>query len=86
MLGEPTHDIYAISGKQEKKIRDFQVDKEQAIEEHLPEIQIMKYNIGLLGKEGYVDPITLIKSLNESDERIELAIEEMMEGEEWFVE
>lgn len=86
MLGEPTHDIYAISGKQEKEIRDFQVDKEQAIEEHLPEIQIMKYNIGLLGKEGYVDPITLIKSLNESDERIELAIEEMMEGEEWFVE
>lgn len=86
MLGEPTHDVYAISGKQEKEIRDLQVEKEQAIEEHLPEIQIMKYNIGLLEKEGYVDPITLIKSLNESDERIELAIEEMMEGEEWFVE
>ena len=86
MLGEPMHEIYAISGKQEKILRDFQVGKEQAMEEHLPEIQIMKYNIGLLGKEGCVDPITLIKSLDETDERIELAIEEMMEGEEWFVE
>lgn len=86
MLGEPAHEIYAISGKQEKVFRDFQVEKERAIEEHLPEIQIMKYNIGLLEKEGCVDPITLIKSLVETDERIELAIGEMMEGKEWFVE
>lgn len=86
MLGEPNHEIYAINGKQEKEIRIFQVEKEQAMEEHLPEIQIMKYNVGLLGKNGCVDPITLIKSLNETDERIELAIEEMMEEEEWFGE
>lgn len=44
----------------------------------------MKYNVNLLAEDGCADPITIIQSLNEKDERIEIAIDEMMEGVEWF--
>ena len=40
--------------------------------------------MGLLTRQEYVDPITLIVSLDEKDERIEMAIDELMEGMEWF--
>ena len=86
MLGQPTHEIYAVDGKQKAKFQDLDVPRLQALEEGLPEVQLMKYNIGLLARMECVDPITLIKSLNENDERIEIAIEEMMEDTEWFKE
>lgn len=84
MLAEPMHEIYAVDSKNEIDFHDLIVDKEQAIEERLPEVQLMMYNIRLLARQGCVDPVSLIKSLNEKDERIEMAIDEMMEGTEWF--
>ena len=39
-----------------------------------------------LTNKDEIDPITLIYSLDVKDERIELAIEEMMEDEIWFME
>lgn len=86
MLGEPTHEVYAVDSKQGIKLFDFMVTKLQALEEGLPEVQLMKYNIGLLTRRDCIDPITLITSLNEKDERIDIAISEMMEGIEWFEE
>ena len=85
MLGEPEHEIYAVDGKQGLRFQDLIVTKEQALEEGLPEVQLMKYNIGLLAKQGCVDPITLIKSLNKKDERREIAIVEMVGDREWFL-
>ena len=84
MLGEPAQEIYAVDGKQEKGFIDVVVTQEQALEEKLPKIQLMRYNVGLLAKKEYVDPVTLIVSLGETDERIEMAIDELMEGTEWF--
>ena len=84
MLGQPAHEIYAVDRKQDLQFQDLMVTKMQAMEEGLPEVQLMKYNIGLLARQDCVDPVTLIKSLNEKDERIEIAIEEMMEDTEWF--
>ena len=49
-------------------------------------IQSMKYDISLLTKDDCVDPITLISGLKEKDDRIEMAIEELMEDYKWFTE
>lgn len=52
MLGEPDGEVYAFSGKM-GDVETYQVDKEQALEEMLPRIQIMKYDIGALTKGEY---------------------------------
>ncbi len=84
MLGEPAQETYAVEGTREKEFAEVIVAGEQALEEKFPELQLMRYNVGLLTRQEYVDPITLIVSLDEKDERIEMAIDELMEGMEWF--
>lgn len=86
MLGEPAQETYAVSAKMEKTLLDLQVSCEQAMEEALPQVQLMKYDISLLTENQYVDPITMILCLEEMDERVEMAIEELMEENEWYVE
>ncbi len=86
MLGEPSQEVYAVDSKAEKQLKEFQVSKETAMEEIMPKVQIMKYDIGTLTTGEYVDPITLITGLDEKDDRIEIAIEEFMGDMEWFVE
>ena len=49
-------------------------------------IQVINYDIQKLTNNDEIDPISLIYSLDEKDERIELAIEEMMEDKIWFME
>ncbi len=41
---------------------------------------LMQYDIGRLTQSPYVDSITLISSIDQRDDRIEIAIDEMMEG------
>ncbi len=86
MLGEPTQETYAMCAKTEKMLLDLQVSYEQAMEEALPRVQLMKYDVSLLTENQYVDPITMILCLGEMDERVEMAIEELMEENEWYVE
>ncbi len=83
MLGEPAHEIFALYGNK-STLAKYQVTKLQALEEGMPEIQIMQYDIGKLTLNQYVDPITLILSLEKMDDRIEIAIEELMEETEWY--
>lgn len=83
MLGEPKGEIFAVYGNKEALAKN-QVTKLQALEEGMPEIQIMQYDIGKLTLNQYVDPITLILSLEEMDDRIEIAIDELMEETEWY--
>lgn len=86
MLGEPRQEVYAVSIAKEKELKNLEVTKEQGMEENLPRIQILKYDVENLTNNEYVDPITLILSLPQKDDRIEIAIDELMEGEKWFVE
>ncbi|MDO5409855.1 MAG: HTH domain-containing protein [Lachnospiraceae bacterium] len=85
MLGDPMNEVYATGAKQ-KMFVNAQVSKEIALEEGLPEIQLMKYDVGKLAKGVYVDPITLILSLKNKDDRTEIAIEELMEETSWYEE
>ena len=86
MLGEPTQKTYAIYNKYRSELDKYQVSKEQADMENLPMIQLMKYDISLLAKNGYIDPVSLILSLKENDERIEMAVDELMKEKPWFTE
>ena len=83
MLGEPEHEMYAVYENITTMI-EYQVSKTKAVLEGLPEIQIMQYDIGRLTQSPYVDPITLISSIDQKDDRIEIAIDELMEGVEWY--
>ena len=60
------------------------ISEEEGINENYPQVQIMKYDVMRLAKDNMVDEITLILSLNKRDERIDMAIDEMMEEYEWY--
>lgn len=85
MLAETKRKIYAIY-QNEEILKSYLVSEEIANENNFPIIQIMKYDISFLTKDDCVDPITLIEGLKDNDERIEMAISELMEGYKWFTE
>lgn len=86
MLGDADHSIIAVYGDAVDKLMQNQTTKDKALEEHLYEVQEMKYDFTLLTRDQCSDPISIIYSLKEKDERIELAIDEMMEEFIWYVE
>ena len=62
------------------------ISKEQAMSENLPMVLILKYDAGCITKNDYEDPISMILGLSERDDRIDIAIDELMEKYEWYVE
>ena len=86
MLAHSKPEIWAISKNQINKLQLNIISKEKALEEHGMIIQVTNYDIQKLTNNDEIDPISLIYSLDEKDERIELAIEEMMEDKIWFME
>lgn len=85
MLAEPKNQVVATSNKQANHLANI-VTKEQALTDGLPEMQIMKYDIGKLTKNEYVDSISLIMSIKTKDDRTEIAIDELMKGTLWYEE
>lgn len=85
LLGEPSNEIFAANMKS-AFFKNDRVTKAQALMEGLPQIQIMQYDIGKLTYNQYVDPISLIMSIDKKDDRTEIAIDELMEGTVWYEE
>ena len=85
MLAEPANEVFATYEKRTSFVNHI-VTKAQALAEGLPEIQIMQYDIGRLTKNQYVDPVSLLMSITRIDDRTEIAIDELMEGAEWYEE
>ncbi|MGN0336656.1 MAG: hypothetical protein ACI4EE_04080 [Lachnospiraceae bacterium] len=85
MLAEPANEVFATFEKRTSFVKHI-VTKVQALTEGLPEVQIMQYDIGRLTQNKYVDPISLIMSITRKDDRTEMAIDELMEGVEWYEE
>ena len=73
MLAETKRKIYAIY-QNEEILKSYLVSEEIAKDNNLPIIQLMKYDISLLTNDDCVDPITLIESLKDNDERIKSGI------------
>ena len=84
MLADSGPERFCLPYKDRAILDKYTVTREVAIEEHLPMVQLMKYDTGCLSRNGYEDPLSMILGLSEVDERIEIAIDELMEGYEWY--
>ena len=85
MLAEPNNEVFATY-ERKSSFEKYITTKAQALLEGLPQIQIMQYDVARLTKNQYVDPISLIMSITKKDDRTEIAIDELMEGVEWYEE
>lgn len=86
VLGDGSHLVMAVAPQEEFVFEGVRVPLETGIEEGFTEIQVMKYDVGLLTDDQCADRLTVIHSILERDERIEMAIEEMMEDFDWYKE
>ena len=79
-LNEPLLPVFAIGPAQWKVLKKSRIEEIPSSEGALIELEIWHYNPHLFAKNELVDPFSLYLSLKESkDERIEAALEEMME-------
>ena len=87
MLGEPVHKTVAVPDFDKKQLEKFLImDRDEIQDSEHVRVQIMKYNILALSNTEYIDPITLILSLSNRDERIDQAVDELMEDKTWYQE
>lgn len=86
LLGAPDNQTIAITTREESLLLPYQVSWETGLEEQLTEVEVMKYDIGLLTNDNCIDVVSLIYSMKERDDRIDIAIDEVMEGYSWYVE
>ena len=79
-LNPPSLPVFAIGSTQWKELKKSGIEEIPSSEGALIELEIWHYNPNLFAKDGLVDPFSLYLSLKESkDERIEVALEKMME-------
>jgi len=80
MLNEPTYPEYAVSRDVWKRMEKAGVEKIPVEEPGTCLLQVWCYDPKILEVDGMVDPFSLFLTLqDETDERIEMALEEMME-------
>ena len=84
MLSEPTYPEYVISRDDWKAMEKMDAEKIPVEESGTCLLQLWCYEPRILLVDGSVDPFSLYLSLqDENDERIEMALEEMMEQYAW---
>lgn len=84
MLADSGLERFCFPHRQRAVLKEYEISKEEAEEEGCPMVQLTKYDTGCLSNNGCEDPVSLILGLTEKDERIEIAIDELMEGYEWY--
>jgi hypothetical protein len=83
MLTEPREPVYATGREGWKAIRDG-VQEIPVQDTGTCLLQIWRYDPELFARDGYVDPFSLYLSLrNEPDERVQSALQQMMEDQKW---
>ena len=85
MLTPPKRQVYAAFVKDWKDIkRKYPHDIISYPDEARCELEVWSYSPGLFANDKIVDPFSLYLSLKDiKDERVEFAMEEMMDGIEW---
>lgn len=84
MLSNDGNFCIAITKGQENFFK--KIPSEMGAEENKPRIFVMKYDASLLQKKSCTDPITTILAIDKKDDRIEIAIDALMEEYEWYKE
>lgn len=88
MINPPDHPIIAID---RNKLNIEQVEavknKDLIKDSKLVELELWDYDPGLFSHNGHVDLLSLYASLkDETDERVEQALEEVLRGEPWYTD
>jgi hypothetical protein len=90
MINPPGYPVRAIGYEQFQEIEnEIEIIKNKDIikDERLVELQIWEYNPQLYSKKKHVDLMSLYVSLKEErDERVEQALEDVLRGEEWYMD
>ncbi len=83
VLAAPREPVYALGREAWKRISEH-IRLIPVEDENTCIIQLWRYDPGLLAREGFVDCFSLFLSLrDEEDERVQRALEEMMEKTAW---
>ena len=83
MLAPPKEQVYALWSKRWKKLSET-IKTIPIEDEGTCRVQLWRYDPNLFAREGCVDPFSLFLSLQHvGDERVESALEEMMENRQW---
>lgn len=84
-LSEPSNPVIALDKKQYQQVKkDNDITILNAAESHVTRLEIWSYLPELFEKGGVVDRFSLFLSMKENnDERIQSALEKMMEQIEW---
>lgn len=88
MINPPDHPIMAID---RKRLNNGQIEivknKDLIKDEKLVELELWDYDPGLFSNKRHVDLLSLYASLKEeTDERVEQALEEVLRGELWYTD
>ncbi len=84
MLNPPGYPCYAIGSKMFKEMGLKQVDPAWAMPGTCAELEIWNYDPNILAQDGCVNALPLALSLKcNQDERVQQAVEEMMEEYQW---
>ena len=88
MINPPGHPIMAIDINKLNKEQVEIIKNKDLIKDTRPvELELWDYDPGLFSYDGYVDLLSLYASLKEeSDERVEQALEEVLRGEPWYTD
>ena len=85
MIAEPENEVIALAASNWKKL----TENKEVVEINVPdsnatEVELWSYDPELFSNDGCVDPLSLYLSLKETnDERVEMALDEMMENYQW---
>ena len=85
MLGEPRNPVYALSTKQWNTLKKSNVLKKVPVQDYdTCEIEVWNYDPQLFAEDHIVDRLSLYLSLkNTKDERVEAALDHLMDAFEW---
>jgi hypothetical protein len=88
MINPPGHPIMAIDkNKLDKEQIDVVINKDFIKDTKLVELELWDYDPELFSNNRHVDLLSLYASLKEeTDERVEQALEEVLRGEPWYTD
>lgn len=75
----PESPVFAISPAQ---ARDLNSADDGSLERCV--VQVLKYDSIVFAKDGCVDPLTMLLTIDDQDERISLAIKQALKGCKWY--
>ncbi|SMP38750.1 MarR family transcriptional regulator [Anoxynatronum buryatiense] len=88
MINPPDHPVMAMHGKQlDEEHLEIVKNQDMIKDTQLVELQLWHYDPKLFAKKQHVDVMSLYASLKEeTDERVEQALETILRGESWYTD